>query len=244
MQFNQNPQTHTETLEKEMYEPKVLPVIDKGEHSLFGEDFYYPEEKEVIEKWSLYNPLSESRAVQYSLASHIAGLEYVFESQGRETNPVRGFLFKTVEYNYARTNLDDKGTQVLFEKVADFLETVYCDMQGSCVGFNIAASDASYTVRDIEDCVEKILQVSQEYSREELLKRYKGVGIFDYYQQLTGRFFSDTRFNNTSRAQARARYFKQQFKKYLKEWEVQDYSFGSMSMFILVRKGVSLKEER
>lgn len=219
-----------------MYEPKVLPIEDKGLNGVFGEEDYIPTQHNVVEKihWKFYE--------KYSLTSFFGGMEYLFKSSGSKGSLSYGLAFKTIEYEFARANLDEETTIELFKTIADFLETIYVDSKETIVMMEISPADASYTIREIEDCISAIVKHTQKFSEKDLREKYKGFKIFDLYEDIFGKNFLEVHYNHVSKARARSRYFKTHFKKHLKNWEVDEY-FGGVS-FYLRRKGVKLVEEK
>lgn len=215
-----------------MYEPKVLPLEDKGEMYLELGQSYEPQQQDHIEKisWDYFG----TPVYKYYLTTEINALEYYFSLSGklRSEDPFT-FVFDTTLYGYAVTNLDEEGTKKLFETIADLFENAYRDTGGNINSISISPADTSYTNEQIEGCMAEIMSKYPKYTREELLKKYKGFKIFTLYFELFRNSY--IRENLVSFAQKRSRYFRIQFLRYLKNWKVEQTSALSSS-FILTRK--------
>lgn len=215
------------------YKPQILSVDEKGEIFPWGDYEYIPEQSDVVEKvwWKYF----DSKRNKYVLLSEIAALQYLFRLSGEECGDSFYLSFKTLEYEFAVTNLDEENTQELFEKLADFLETAYIDSNKKILLLDISPADSSYSASDIENCILEITKNTKEYSEEELREKFKGFKIFDVYRKIIGKDFGDEHYNAVSKARARARYFKVKFRKYLKNWEILE-SYRNSITFSLKRK--------
>ncbi len=227
------PEINSVESENVKYEPKLLPTKDGGEVFPYGDREFIPEQENVVEKfWSKGFDVNNDK---YRLMLNISGLNYLFRLSGESGRNPFGLSFKTTEYEYAITNLDKDGESELFERLADFLETAYVNSRERIILIEISPADSSYSVEEIEDCVSKILGKTDKYSEEELRSNYKGFKIFDLYEDVFGVDYHDVHYNSISRASARSRYFKIKFKKYFKNWEVDDF-YKDPVRFYLRRK--------
>jgi hypothetical protein len=229
MKFNESqaPQEPKAPESASVYEPKVLPLKDAGQIFPYDGEDHIPKEEDVVEKvWLRLGPGAEGKRIRYCLVSPIAGLQYYFRLAGDENEKTYHVAFKTLEYQYAITNLDKESLDLGAKKLADFLETAYKDSQGSIQQVEASPSGDPYTVREIEDCIEKILQTTKKYSEEELRERYKGFRIFDVYKEVMGKGYHKVHYNHTNKTGARERYFKMKAKQYLKKWEEVDDVWG------------------
>lgn len=214
------------------YEPHVLPIEEMGKIFPYGDYEYIPKGEGVVEKvWCKH---FDGKINKYALKIPIAGLTYLFKFSGEENKNPYTLTFKTIEYQFAKANLDDESSVILFERLADFIETVYIDAGEKIKLIDISPSDASYSVREIEDCISEILKKSKAYSEAELRENYKGYKIFDLYQSLFDKQYTEVHYNQVSRAGARARYFKR-LQKYFKNWEI-DEVYGNSIHFYISRK--------
>lgn len=215
------------------YKPVILPIQEKGEVFLYRDQEYIPETLDVVEKVS--SRYFDSTLNQYVFTTEIAALIYLFNLSYKETNEDSSLSFKTLEYEYVRSNLDEESTALLFEKLSDFLETAYLNSNKKIESITISPADSSYSVSEIEECIEEILGKTKKYKEEDLRNNYKGFRIFDLYEEIFDKNFGDIHYNSVSKASARSRYFKIKFRQFLKNWEI-DENYKSSISFLLKRK--------
>lgn len=211
-----------------------LPLVHTDE-THYGGYADPPKAKEDIVQHFILS-VGHDRELQYfNLMKEIDGLHYVF-SLGQTIYGHYGFSFKTDEYEFATTNLSDEGFEKLTNTIARFIETV--DTEGGVEISEIHSSPAgaAYSSREIEDCMDAILKSSQNaHTREELIRRYKGFQIFDFYRELFDRDFQEDHYSNRDKMRARSRFFKM-FQRYLPGWEVENAP-GSYDLVIKRKEG-------
>jgi hypothetical protein len=202
------------------YVPKLIPVKDEGRIFFYGTEDYIPKERDIVGKaWTRY---FDSKLNKYGLVTSIAGLSYFFRLSGRDDENTCSLSFKTLEYEYATTELDAHATKELFETVANFLETVYKESGGKFIEIDISPADASYSTLEIDDCISKIMKHTNTFTQKELQEEYKGFRIFDLYQKIFGENYHEVHYNFNSRSSGRSRYFRLQFRKYLQNWKIEE----------------------
>jgi hypothetical protein len=230
-----------ETVEKvEMYEPKVLPVKSKGEVFLYDEDDYFPHEHDLVEKVPVSSVNGETRR-RYVFISTIGGFQYLFKIVETSEDGSYYLSFKTIEYAFAITTLNETETKILFETIADLLETVYQDSEGKIITIPISPVLSSYSNEEIEECVLALLKGSKKFSEKELRENYKGYKVFDLYHETFKKPFHRSSYSDGPKAISRSRYFRLQFRKFLKNWRFEEPRNRYYFEFDLVRKG---KEEK
>jgi len=205
-------------------------IEDKG-------DYYFDrkpdlKEGEVIHYMkSVGLNVNESKKNCFALLKTISGLHYVF-SLSEATLYGQGVYqlsFKTEEYEFATTDLDDNARNLLFSTISGFVESCSQSVPDSIKEIRISPADASYSAEEIDQCTEEVLASPKNtLTREELASEYKGFKIFDLYQQLFEKNFHTQHYNWKSRARGRSRLFKATIGKYFPNWEVStDSSLGS-----------------
>ena len=218
--------------------PKRFPVKNL-------EKIYYSDEEPsfqegVITHYSKHLRSDDNRN-SFVLLETVGGLNYIFSLRETTAFEKYNFAFKTTNYEYASTNLDEDGQRILGETIATFIEDVCLSGYSNIREISISPADASYTVKEIEDCQEEILaSADNPLTKEDLYRKYNGYEIFDYYRRLFGKDFGGKHYNDVSRARARSRYFKAMFRKHLTGWEVQKTP-GMFSDFSLVRSNTETK---
>lgn len=218
--------------------PDRFPVIDIDEVSYSHDDIPEPQENHIVHY--LQNAGHENWS-RYILLKNVAGLDYIFSLEETSTIAMYGFHFKTREYELASVNLDQEGLAELADVISAFLESVYLDKSSSMHEIYISPADATYSVKEIEECMEEILKSPQNrLSREELMHQYNGFRIFDHYHSIFNKYFQDEHYNDGSRAESRTRFFKSLLRAYLPNWEIVDNSETTHS-FELTRKETAQK---
>jgi hypothetical protein len=216
------------------YEPRVLPLKNTPYERALSEDDYIPEDVDSVEKisWKQHDEVSN----KYVVRVEIAALDYLLRLSGGEGKQY-SLAFKTVNYGFSLTNLDEESTKVLFERIADFLETVHTESKGYISEISISPTDTYSTVEDIEDCISEILLHSKKYTEKELGEQYKDFKIFRLYMTLFEKDFEFEKMKHgkISKAYSRSRYFRIKFKQYLKNWEVTD-GYPSSISYLLTRR--------
>lgn len=194
----------------------LIPIKDGGHVSLYDTP---PQLQEgIIIRYT--HGMGGITNVCFSLLQPIGALHYVFILDQHYS---KGFSlsFKTQEYEYATTNLDDESRNQLFEHIKHFVESV--DHVYPLNEIWISPASASYSSEEIDECIEKILDNPENtLSREKITERYKGFEIFDLYRELFDKDFHNEHYNLVSRSAGRARLFKTLVQKSFPEWEIKE----------------------
>lgn len=217
-----------------------FPVVEVGRVYEYGADEYIPESREVVEKISREH-FGNIRN-KYVMVKQIAGINYFFRLSGVSQSKAHSqpsLAFKTLEYEYARTDLNLEQTQELMMAIAQFLESCYLD--NSYIGpIMIEPANASYTSKEIQECRDIILANDNNLKEEDLVRDFTGVRIFELYKEIFKSNFipkdKDKYDYHQFKSKARSRYFKTNFKKYLTSWDIVEDPYGS-SRFYIVRAG-------
>ena len=175
---------------------------------------------------------------RFLLLKTISGLTFEFSlSETGYGEGVYQLSFKTKEYEYATTNLGINANNALFSTITSFLKSISKIPEYNIKEVRIAPADASYSVEEINQCLEKVLDSPKnELSRDELMSKYNGFMIFDLYRELFGHDFLKEHYNKKSRAPGRSRFFKTMIKKHFTDWEIDtEFEFGND--FTLKRRG-------
>lgn len=173
---------------------------------------------------------------RFLLLRVVGGLNYIFRLGEISSPQTYGLSFKTDEYGYATVNLSEGDQEILGKTIAEFIESVSAQDNVDISEINISPASAGYSAKEIENCTEEILaSTKNKLSRGEIEESYKGFEVFDLYRKLFDKDFNDKHYNDTNRARARSRYFKNMFRKHLPSWNVTDNP-GSYSDFSLIRK--------
>lgn len=160
---------------------------------------------------------------RFLLLKTIAGLHYQFILAEVSGNTF-GLSFKTEEYEFATTNLEEASRAELFSCIKAFIESVQHVMPITEIAISAAA--ASYSSEEIDRCTDAILASPKNtLSRKELAQRYKGFQMFDLYSELFDKAFLPVHYTSVSKALARARLFKAMIQKGFPGWEIQEESF-------------------
>jgi hypothetical protein len=231
-QFKQGPDMK---LQQDVATP-VLKFVSKYNNPQISEDLDEPDIKDNDVVLEYDSQQFEELISVYYMQSQIGDFLYRFSLKERVDKPDDFvLLFKTIPYEFAITDLNKQDTEKLFKKLAEFLETVY-NHSAVFNQFIFSAAVQSYTVDDVNWCVDEILKsdTTQKYTREFLLEKYKGVDIFYKYQEMTGKLHSYS-INREDRSAARKRYFRIYFAKYFKNWQIKENSEGKRG-FRMIRK--------
>ncbi|MES3004838.1 MAG: hypothetical protein V4690_01845 [Patescibacteria group bacterium] len=207
--------------------PESFPIVEvEGSFSVEHEPDFI---EDTIVKFKL-GSITEG-ADKYALLRDIGGYKYTFKLYQEYGNPKSTtwvLVFKTQDYGYATTNLDDNGRMEVFQSISAFFDSVQADVGGEVKIIDASPADVKYTAEEVEACAQAILESKRnKLNREQLLKVYSGIKLFDYYKKITGKSFEVGRdFRESGGAIARSRLFRMMFKKYLKNWEVDEASSG------------------
>lgn len=172
----------------------------------------------------------------YVLLKRINELNYTFSLSQYYGQGEYMLIFKTEEYEFARTSLEEKSRNELFKVMSSFIETVHDKIPNEIDTIIVDPADASYTKQEIENCIEEIIKSPEnKLTREEIMERYKGFEVFDLYRELFNKDFHAVHYNFSSKAKARSRLFKMMFRKHLPNWDIKEDYPGSLR-FNLERK--------
>ena len=225
--------------EEHTYEagPGDLPVVE-AEAGYYDVD-HRPELKEgVVVHYMRSFGWNEKPKNSFLLLKNIAGLNYIiFLDEYFTEGGLYQLNFKTEEYEYAVTNLDDADRDLLFSTVATMVESSSKFVPGGINKISIFPAPASYSAEEIEQCIEAILASPKNTkTKEELANNYKSFKIFDLYAKLFGKDFHEVHYNHNSKSGARARLFRSVIRKHFPDWEMpEQFSIGDD--FYVRRKG-------
>lgn len=230
-----NPTMHEEPVQSlheipsNVYESSLTQVVDEGESY---EMEYVPAVHDIVTKVSLGK--NENIVIKYRLVTIIGGFTYVFKLDKQSEH---GYIlsFKTLEYGYALTQLTEKDSETLFQKITNLVESAYHDSAGKVNNISILPDNASYTVKDIEICIEEILRKTNKYSEEDLRTHFIGNKIFNVYAEITKQQFESVSSHKVDDMSLRSRYFRMKLLKFLKNWNIEEPYKGS-TYFSLKRK--------
>ncbi len=207
--------------------PENFPVV-QAEGSFFGDD-----EPEWVENVVIKFETGSLRqsADKYVLQREIGEFKYLFKLYPEFGNPKSTtwtFIFKTKDYNYGTTNLSEGDRRELFQCISAFFDSVQADVGEKMQYIDVSPADSKYSAEELEDCVQAILKTrDNRMTREQLLKHYSGVHLFDHYEKITGKPFDVNRdFRESGGGKARSRLFRAMFKKHLKNWEIDEEVSG------------------
>ena len=228
--------------EKNPYEtnPSDFPIVESEEKEPYFSDEWMPKLKEgMIVHYGKRIGFDEKTKNCFLLLRDIAGLNYIIsltESAHRED--LYQLSFKTKEYEYAITDLDEESRDLLFSTVAVFVESSSKYIAEGIKEISISPAGASYSAEEIEQCTQALLASPENpYTKEELETRFKSFRIFDLYDKIFGKDFHEVHYNYKNKSGARARLFKSTIKKYFPDWEVsQDSVFGN-DFYVRRKKG-------
>ncbi|MBI3632146.1 MAG: hypothetical protein HY225_01740 [Candidatus Vogelbacteria bacterium] len=178
---------------------------------------------------------TEGKTAHLRLLQKIDDLNYILYVDQYSGEHSYSFGFKTQEYEYALVNQNEESLSKIIKTVEGFLESIYS--QDPEINYIIVEpASQSYTRQEIDDCINKILESSNNIRSEEELRRdFKGFRIFDLYEQLFKKDFHKKHYNLTSRAKDRSRLFKMITEMYLQNWEI-DKNQSLSTLFVLRRK--------
>lgn len=230
--FNMNKETTPNLPQESENQPNEagsvdFPIIEK-------EEIYYFDRTPDLEEGKIIHYMkgvsSREMRNKFLLLTNINGLHYEFSlSETGYGEGVYQLSFKTKEYEYATTDLSKTEINILFSHIYAFVKKISGKPEYNIKEIRISPADASYSVEEINECIDKILSSSKnEMTRDELINEYSGFRIFDYHRQLFEEDFLKEHYNSKSRAPGRSRLFKMMIKKYFPDWEVHtEYSIGS-----------------
>ena len=205
--------------EEHTYEagPGDFPIVESEEKEPYLSRDRVPELKEgTIAHYMKRMGFDEKPKNCFLLLKNIAGLNYsisLTESSYRED--LYQLSFKTEEYEYAITDLDEKSRNLLFSAVAKFVDSSSKYMPEGINEISISPAPASYSAEEIKQCTEAILASPENpYTKEELEIRFKGFRIFDLYDKIFDKGFHEVHYNHKNKSGARSRLFKSIIKKY------------------------------
>lgn len=209
-----------------------LKIIDTNDELYYGEDTPVLEEGVIIH-YRTAIPGKPEGINKFRLLKKIGNYHYIFSFAESYTPNTYNINFKTEEYEYARIDLNEDERKELWATISSLVESINSYPGISLEVIMVSPADASYTSEQIESCIDEILESDPEFTREDLLKDYKGFRIFDLYNKKFHKNFLSKHYNKISKAGARSRLFKNSFKKYLPNWDISD---NGINDFILRRK--------
>lgn len=212
--------------------PKSFPIVE-------DEKVYYFDSKPNLREGEIVHYMqgvgSQEKWNRFIMSKTIAGLQYIF-SFSQTFGGAYQLSFKTHEYEFAATNLDEVARDELFTTISAFVESASGYLHDAAKEIRISPAGASYSADEIRQCIDAILASPKNtLTREEITSDYKGFEIFDLYQKLSGKDFHPTHYNWKSKARARSRLFKMMGKKYFPNWETVP-ELSSDTDFVLRRK--------
>lgn len=212
---------------------KYIPIINSDQKLYSLAEDPELEKENIIYKMNIRSIFfGDEKTFGYFLRHDISEHKYFFRLVKDSENDYYGFAFKTKNYEYSKTQLDQNENNDLLETIANFIESVHKDSGMDKIYLSPHSSD--YSVEEVDQCVDILLKLPQykDYSKEQILKEFPGVQIFDEFHYL----FPDSskfEFNNT-KALVRKRWFEINFKKYLKNWNTKNIE-GLKADFFLIR---------
>lgn len=164
-------------LEKPIYEPRILEVRESS-----SEDFEDGMEYEVVYKTMPFvlhlhhSDEENSPNFKYYLFLNIRGMTYKIYLA--RSGGGFGYGFKTEEYGFAWTKLNDEEKDKLFKGVADFFETVNND-NNEVRTIHSSPSIAQESAEDVERCLHEIIACLEDLKKNNTQK-YEEI-LSDYY---------------------------------------------------------------
>jgi hypothetical protein len=209
-----------------------FPVIQYSDKS-------YPgfRDSELVEgKILKYERFVGERLLSYKLLVVLGKFQYVIRF-GQTSFGHYDLSFYTLSHKYARTNPTPEEVSKLWQSIARLIEVVKNDVESNLKTIRIDPASDSHSVKDIENCINLILEdPKNSYTEDELRKNFIETDIFNYYREITGKNFevSETQKNP---AALRSRLFRGLVKKYLPSWQiVESAESKSLTSFMLERK--------
>ncbi len=233
-----------EKIDKEEKTPKYQ-IVDLPEEYYFDNEPDTQEGKIIHYKKRLFDKdrkeadkfLLEAKVGRYSYILNF-GEAVLWSSKERK---VYGISFKTKEYEFATTDLDEEEKRELSEIIPEFIREVQEYLNGEIDEILVSPSGAPYSTKEIDECIDSLILITEnKYTKEQLLDEFNGFRIFDLYKELTGKDFLPVHYNADSRAKGRSRLFKMLAKKYLPEWQVNEDEYNPNSIdFTLIRRNAN-----
>jgi len=234
-----NKESVAEFIEPQETGPASFPIITDEETYYFDRTPDLKEGQIIHYKQGVF---SGEKRHRFLLLKSIAGLNFEFSlNETSYGDDVYQLSFKTKEYEYATTNLDPDTNNSLFSIIASFVKSVSESPEYNIKEIRISPAHASYSVEEINQCIDKIItSPKNKFSREELMSDYNGFRIFEFYKELFGEDFLEKHYNGRNRASGRSRFFKMMIRKHFKhfpDWEIDTEFSRPGSDFNLKRKG-------
>ena len=161
----------------------------------------------------------------FGLKTHVG--EYTFIFYLFENYHAAGaFTFQSEieNYGFAIANLTKETREALLIARASFVESVSKTYRHDMKKIEASADITKYTVAEIDDCINEILQHPNNTIPADVLRtlagKYTPNQLFDIYADLYGTKYFAEEPVGINYAWARKRIFESGFKKYLKTWEV------------------------
>jgi hypothetical protein len=212
---------------------KLIPIISSEENLYSLAEDPELKKQDLIYRIQIRNLFfGNERSVGYFLRHDISEHKYLFRLVKNSEHDYFGFAFKTENYEYSKTQLDQDENKDLLETITNFIESVHKDSGMDKI--YLSPHTADYSVDDINECADILLKTShyKDYTKEQLLKEYRGIDIFREFHYL---FPDSEKFQFDSyKNLARKRWFEISFKKYLKGWHTENVE-GIKSDFFLIR---------
>ncbi len=175
----------------------------------------------------------EKMDIDFYLKKEIKGLDYYF-SLIQDINKNGDFYFSfDTKYEYAKTSLNKDQKDDLFKTIESFFDNVSKDQKDNLKKIWMTFSEVAYSFGEIDECINKILEVDKSKTKEELLKC--GISkIFLIYKDIYKENFKYTE-NSKKAYYHRMQLFEDYFKNF-KNWNyIQDKNIESDKL-ILIRK--------
>lgn len=193
---------------------KIFPVIDTDKRDSFKDPINIGSVLKYVHNYG-----ENKSRLEFNLTQKIKDLDYFFHLVQTGIKSKYFFSFDT-KYEYARTNLSEKERSELFSTIASFFETVYFEKENKMKEIGLITSSVGSTVKEVNDCVEDILKLDSSLSKEGVLNLGYDK-IFKLYEKLYGEKNKED-ISNLKYSNIRDRFFKMNFKKYLKNWTLEE----------------------
>lgn len=185
-------------------------IEDKGCHKIF----------KFVREVGIEDGAGNKREVKSYFLNEDIGEHKYFIQLIEDYHPERkgnyGFSFET-EYGYYRIKLNKEENEKLFSKIKSFFESVYNDDKKNFRNIWMVFSNAGITKEEIDTCINQILKLDKDKSREELFSRGKDY-LLEEYRRLYGEDFKFTE-NSKKFQKLRMRLFTSIFRKSFDNWK-------------------------
>lgn len=182
-----------------------------------------------------------SNHIRFIFKKIIKNFNYEFNLKSYADKERLFFEFKT-EFDYAKTQLNRSQLDDLFLTTRDFFESIY-EYNKKIKEIEVIPSSASYLASDVNDCIDQILSIDKETTKEKILKdsNYNMYKIFNLYEKKFGKKYEYKNNNKDiiNAKEKRQRLFVTYFEKYLKNWNITEkftFDGNEVDEIVLTRK--------